>query len=211
MELFTYFRSTASYRVRLSLAYKQISYESHYVNLRENEQNREYKDINPFGLVPSLRAENGLISQSLSIIEYIENTHPTPPIFFKEPFKQSQAMAIAQAICCDIHPLNNLRVLNYLTNTLKINDEEKTNWYHHWVHEGFKPIEQMLLQTAGVFCIGDFISIADICLIPQVYNADRFNVDMSVYPTIAKINENVLSLDWAQKASPEMQGDACVL
>ncbi len=209
MELFTYFRSTSSYRVRLALAYKQISYDSNCVNLRTGEQNHEYKKINPFGLVPSLITESGLISQSLAIIEYIEKIHPTPPFFFKNPFQQSQAMAIALAISCDIHPLNNLKVLNYLTNVLKISDEEKTNWYHHWIHEGFKPIEQMLQQTSGDFCIGDNISVADICLIPQVYNANRFNVDISVYPTIKKINQKVLSLEWAKQASPEEQSDAC--
>ena len=210
MELFTYFRSTASYRVRLALGYKQIPYVPHYVNLRTNEHNQNYKNTNQFGLVPALNTDDGLITQSLSIIEYIENTHPTSPLFLENPFQQSQAMAIAQAICCDIHPLNNLRVLNYLSNTLKISDSEKTNWYHHWLHEGFKPIEQMLQQTSGSFCIGNTISVADICLIPQVYNAHRFNVDMAAYPIISKINQNILELEWAQKASPENQEDALV-
>lgn len=208
MELFTYFRSTASYRVRLALAYKQIPYNSNYVNLRTGEQNLEYKKINPFGLVPALATESGLISQSLAIVEYIEKMHPTPPLFFKDPFQQSQAMAIALAISCDIHPLNNLKVLNYLTNILKISDAEKTNWYHHWIHEGFQPIEQILQQTSGDFCIDDNISVADICLIPQVYNAHRFKVDMSAYPIITKINQKVLSLEWAKQASPEEQSDA---
>ena len=168
MELFTYFRSTASYRVRLALAYKQIAYESHYVNLRTDEQNQTYKTINSFGLVPALKTESGVISQSLAIIEYLEKTHPTPPLFLDNPFQQSQAMAIALAISCDIHPLNNLRVLNYLTKTLKISETEKNAWYHHWVHEGFQPLEQQLKKTAGDFCIGNTISVADICLIPQV-------------------------------------------
>lgn len=208
MELFTYFRSTSSYRVRLALAYKQIPYDSNYVNLRTGEQNHNYKNINPFGLVPTLVTESGMISQSLAIVEYIEKIHPTPPLFFKDPFQQSQAMSIALAISCDIHPLNNLKVLNYLINVLKISDEEKTNWYHHWIHEGFQPIEQILKQTRGDFCIGDNISVADICLIPQVYNAHRFNVDMSNYPTITKINQNILKFGWAKQASPEEQGDA---
>ena len=210
MKLFTYFRSTASYRVRLALAYKQIPYESHFVNLRVNEQSQDYKTINPFGLVPALQTESGTISQSLAIIEYIENRHPTPALFLKDSSLQSKAMEIALSISCDIHPLNNLRVLNYLSNVLKIDDTQKTDWYHHWVHEGFKPIEQMLAQTAGSFCIGDTISVSDICLIPQVYNANRFNVDMLSYPIIKKINKNVLSFDWAQKASPEVQEDALV-
>ena len=209
MELCTYFRSTASYRVRLVLDYKKIAYEPHYINLRANEQNQTYKNINSFGNVPALITESGVIPQSLAIIEYIEKKHPTPPIFLKDPFQQSQAMAIALSICCDIHPLNNLKVLNYLTKTLNINEQEKNEWYNHWVNEGFQPIEQMLQQTAGDFCIGNTISIADICLIPQVYNAHRFNVDMSSYPIISRINQAFLSLEWAKQASPEEQGDSC--
>lgn len=210
MELFTYFRSTASYRVRLALAYKQIPYESHFVNLRVNEQNQDYKTVNPFGLVPTLKTESGIVTQSLAIIEYIEKKYPTPALFLKDSFLQSKAMEIALSISCDIHPLNNLRVLNYLTNVLKIDDKKKTDWYHHWVHEGFKPIEQMLSQTAGSFCIGNTISVADICLIPQVYNAHRFNVDMANYSLIRKINQNIMDCDWAQKASPEAQEDAVI-
>ena len=208
MELFTYFRSTASYRVRLALAYKQIAFDPKYVNLRIDEQNQEYKNINGFGMVPALVSEAGVISQSLAIIEYLEKIHPTPTLFLDDPLQQSQAMAIALAISCDIHPLNNLRVLNYLTKTLNITESQKTAWYHHWVHEGFQPIEQMLSKTAGDFCVGNTISVADICLIPQVYNAHRFEVDMSPYPIIERINNFVLALDWTKPAIPEAQYDA---
>ncbi len=208
MELFTYFRSTASYRVRLVMAYKGIPYAPHYVNLRTNEQNQNYKNINPFGLVPTLSTEQGTIPQSLAIIEYLEKLHPAPALWLTNPFEQAQAMAIAQVICCDIHPLNNLRVLKYLTDTLGITEEQKKAWYQHWVHEGFKPLEKQLIETSGVFCVKDYLSIADICLIPQVYNANRFSVDLSAYPAIRRINETVLALDWTKAATPESQEDA---
>lgn len=208
MELFTYFRSTASYRVRLVMAYKGISYDSHYVNLRTNEQNQNYKQANPYGLVPALTTKQGVIFQSLAIIEYLETFHPTPSLWLNDPFQQAQAMAIAQSICCDVHPLNNLRVLQYLTNTLKISEEQKNAWYHHWVHEGFKPLEKQLKETSEKFCIQNHLSVADICLIPQVYNANRFGVDMSAYPNIQRINETVLALEWTKEAAPEVQKDA---
>ncbi len=208
MELFTYFRSTASYRVRLALAYKHIAYEPRYVNLRHDAKKQEYKNINQFGLVPALTTEAGVLPQSLAIINYLEKTHPTPPLFLDDPWQQSQAMAMALAISCDVHPLNNLRVLNYLTETLSITDAQKNAWYHHWVHEGFEPLEAQLKQTAGNFCIGQTISVADICLIPQVYNAIRFEVDLTPYPTIERINHFVLALEWAKQATPEAQADA---
>lgn len=207
MKLFTYFRSTASYRVRLVLSYKNIAYDSHYVNLRTNEQNQQYKEINPFGLVPTLKTTQGSISQSLAIIEYIEKIYPTPPIWLNDPFLQAQAMSIALAICCDIHPINNLRILKYLESSLNTSEEQKSTWYHHWVHEGFRPLENQLSYSAGTFCIGDDLSIADICLIPQVYNANRFNIDLSPYPTIKRVNDHLLSQRWAELAIPERQAD----
>ncbi len=207
MELFTYFRSTASYRVRLVMAYKGVTYTPRYVNLRTNEQNQDYSLVNPFGLLPALATEQGIISQSLAIIEYLETIHPTPSLWLDDPFQQAQAMAMAQAICCDIHPLNNLKVLKYLTNTLSLTDKQKNAWYHHWVHEGFKPLEMQLAKISGTFCIKNIISIADIFLISQVYNANRFEVDMSPYPNIQRINETVLALEWTKAAAPEIQGD----
>lgn len=208
MELFTYFRSTASYRVRLALSYKNLAYSPHYVNLRMNEQNHKYKATNPFGLVPTLVTSQGTIFQSLAIIEYLENLHPTPPLWLKDPFLQAQAMSVAQAICCDIHPLNNLRVLKYLENNLGLSEDQKTNWYQHWIHEGFKPLENQLNQTAGIFCIGDTLSIADICLVPQIYNANRFSIDLSPYPIIKRINDHVLAQNWTKATTPEEQEDA---
>ncbi len=208
INLFTYFRSTASYRVRLALAYKGIAYSANYINLRENEQNKQYKDINPSGLVPVLQTDLGIISQSLAILEFIEKQYPTPPLWLDNPFEQAQAMAIAQSICCDIHPLNNLRVLKYLTNTLKLSEEQKNDWYHHWIHEGFKALEKQLQQTSGNFCIKNTISVAELCLVPQVYNANRFGVDLGDYPIIRRINELVLEQEWTTSAVPEAQADA---
>lgn len=208
MELFTYFRSTASYRVRLALAYKGIPYTPRFINLRLNEQCQEYKFTNPMGLVPVLASEHGTIFQSLAILEYIEKVHPTPPLWLDDDFNQAQAMAMAQTICCDIHPLNNLRILKYLTETLKLSDDQKNAWYHHWIHEGFRALEKQLQLTSGKFCIEDTLSIADICLIPQVYNANRFEVNLYEYPIITRINETVLSQNWAAPAVPEAQADA---
>ena len=208
INLFTYFRSTASYRVRLALAYKGIAYSANYINLRENEQNKQYKDINPSGLVPVLQTDLGIISQSLAILEFIEKQYPTPPLWLDNPFEQAQALAIAQSICCDIHPLNNLRVLKYLTNTLKLSEEQKNDWYHHWIHEGFKALEKQLQQTSGNFCIKNTISVAELCLVPQVYNANRFGVDLGDYPIIRRINELVLEQEWTTSAVPEAQADA---
>jgi maleylacetoacetate isomerase len=208
MEIFTYFRSTASYRVRLALSYKNLAYKPHYINLRTNEQNQQYKETNPFGLVPTLTTEQGIIFQSLAIIEYLERTHPTPSLWLNNPFLQAQAMSIAQAICCDIHPLNNLRILKYLERNLGLSEEQKTDWYQHWIHEGFKPLEKQLSQMARNFCIGDNLSIADICLVPQVYNANRFNVNLSAYPTIKRVNEYVLAQPWIRTTTPEEQEDA---
>lgn len=208
MELFTYFRSTASYRVRLVCAYKNIPYNPHYINLRENEQNQEYKEHNYFGLVPALTTNQGTISQSLAIIEFLEKLHPAPPIWLQDAFFQAQAMSIALSICCDIHPLNNLRVLKYLKDSLEISEKQKNDWYHHWIHEGFLPLEKQLSQTASNFCIGNNLSIADICLVPQVYNAKRFAVDLSPYPIIKQINDHILSQNWTKMASPEEQSDA---
>lgn len=208
MKLFSYFRSTASYRVRLALAYKNIPYTPYYVNLRIDEQNQNYKKINPFGLVPALETNHGIIFQSLAIIEYLEKHYPNPSIWINDPFKQAQAMSIAQAICCDIHPLNNLKVLKYLTGTLEISEAQKNDWYHHWIHESFQALEKQLSETAGKFCVANTISIADICLIPQVYNANRFEVNLSEYPIIRRLNEAVLAQDWVKTAIPESQEDA---
>lgn len=208
MKLFTYFRSTASYRVRLVLAYKNISFAPYYVNLRNNEQNQDYLETNPFGLVPAVNSEKGVISQSLAIIEYLEKEYPTPALWLEDSFKQAQAMSFAQAICCDIHPLNNLRVLKYLTDVLCISEEQKNDWYKHWIHEGFKPLEKQLNGTAKEFCVGNKLSVADICLIPQVYNANRFGINLAPFPTIKRINDYVLAQNWARVAIPEAQGDA---
>ena len=207
--LYDFYRSTASYRVRITLNYKQIYYnlsEVHLVNNGGEQHYANYQAINPQKLIPTLKINNtdNYITQSLAIIDYLETKHPTPSIFPQDCIEKALAYSISLQISCDIHPLNNLRVLNYLTKNLNVNDAQKSDWYHHWIHEGFNAIEQKLstIQRSKLFCLGDKITIADICLIPQIYNANRFKLDMSPYPLLNSINEYCLTLEPFKKAAP---------
>lgn len=207
--LYDYFRSTASYRVRIVLAYKKIDYvrrEVHLINNGGEQHSPEYQNINPQQLVPCLYDESNQLnlSQSLAIIDYIEGKHPSPSIYTNNPVTDSQIKNVALSICCDIHPLNNLRVLSYLQNNLKVSDEEKLAWYHHWLHEGFAALETMLgkIKRQKPFCFSDKITLAEICLIPQMYNAHRFNLDLSAYPVLNEINTYCLSLEPFKLAAP---------
>lgn len=200
MILYDYFRSTASYRVRITLALKGIDHQSvpiHLVNNGGEQHSEAYRDINPQSLVPTLVSDEGPITQSLAIIDYLENICPTPSIYPDDNYQRAQVASIAGTIASDIHPLNNLRVLQYLTGEMGLSDKQKSVWYQHWIAEGFSAIEALLEPSGGEygFCFGSHITLADICLIPQVYNAHRFNVPMSSYPIISKINEHCLGLE----------------
>lgn len=207
IKLYDYFRSTACYRVRIALNLKQLDYEKIEVHLTRDggEQHSErYKHINPQGLVPCLEVNNSLISQSLAIIEYLEETFPTIPLLPKDPIMKANARSLALIVACEMHPLNNLRVLNQLKSQFQANEEQVKIWYHHWLKEGFDAFEKKLslLERSASVCVGDTFSLADVCLIPQVFNAKRFEFPMDNYPLINQINDYCLDQSAFKQASP---------
>ncbi len=207
MKLYDYYRSTASYRVRLALAIKNISYEKipiHLLNNGGEQYHPNYLSLNPQGLVPTLEENHQLFTQSLAIIEYLEETHPEPALLPSAPVERALVRSIALLVACDIHPLNCLRVINFLKSEFKTPEEQIMTWYHHWLKLGFDALETRLqtLTKGSPFCYGAKPSLADICLIPQVYNAERFNFPMENYPRISAINTHCLSLAAFQSAKP---------
>lgn len=208
MKLYSYFRSSAAYRVRIALALKGLDADILPINLLKGEQKSDdYLAINPQGLIPSLQVDDTVLSQSLAIMEYLEEVDNTVPLLPSDPVARASVRAMSQLIACEVHPLNNLRVLQYLTGELGVDDTTKVTWYAHWIHQGFASLEAMLTQHAGQFCYGDIPTMADCCLIPQVYNAKRFNVELSSYPTIMRIYEHCNSLPAFIQAKPENQID----
>ncbi len=211
MQLYTYFRSSAAYRVRIALNLKGLNAELipvHLVNNGGEQHSDAYKAVNPSELVPSWIEDDFKLGQSLSILEYLEEQHPDLALLPQDAQQRALVRAFSLAIACDIHPLNNLRVLQYLTGTLQVTDEQKTTWYKHWVETGFKALEALLADSNGKFCFGEQVTIADCCLIPQVYNALRFNIDLSVYPKITSIYQHCNTLVAFQNAVPEAQQEA---
>ncbi len=208
MKLYTYFRSSAAYRVRIALNLKEIEHELVAVNLLKSEQqSAEYLDKNPQGLLPALETDQGVLAQSMAILEYLEETYPQTPLLFGDAWQKAQIRNLCYAIACDIHPVDNLRVLKYLSTELGVDDEAKNAWYRHWVEVGFEKIE-LLLDAKYEYCVGDEPSLADVCLVPQVFNALRFNVDMTAYPKIAAIYERCNKLAAFSNAAPQNQPDA---
>ena len=212
MKLHGYFRSSAAFRTRIALNLKGLPYESVPHHLRKNEQRAPgYLKINPMGLVPALEDGPTVIAQSLAIIEYLDETHPTPPLLPKSPAERARVRSLALTIACEIHPLNNTRVLAYLKGALKASDAQHDEWYRHWILEGFRGIEGML-KTGGTgkFCHGDTPTIADVLLVPQVFNAKRFLDDaaLAVFPTIMRIFADCMKLEAFDKAQPSKQPDA---
>lgn len=208
MKLYTYFRSTAAYRVRIALNYKGIDYQPIYVNLKQGEQQlQQFLEVNPQGLVPVLEHDGFRITQSGAILAYLQELQPSPSLAPEDLRERVMAREIGMLILNDIHPLNNLRVLKYLSNQLNVDEAAKLKWYHHWIHEGFRALEKILAKSAGRYCVGDAVSVADTCLVPQVYNAERFEVDLSAYANIMMVNENCLKLSAFDKARPEKQLD----
>lgn len=207
--LHTYFRSSAAYRVRIFLALKGLEYQKAFVNLRQGQQTaKDYQQINAQGLIPAWEDDSGSYSQSLAIMLFIEDKYPTPALLPSDPAKKAQVLSVVQHIACDIHPLNNLRVLNYLKNTLHLGAAAVDDWYAHWIQLGFDALETILSQTAGRYCFGDTPTFADCFLIPQMYNAIRFNVDLSAYPTLCRIYEYANTQPAFIAAMPENQEDA---
>ena len=210
MILYDYFRSSAAYRVRIALQLKGLETERRFVHLRKGEQRAQaYLELNPQGLVPLLVVGTERIAQSLAIIEYLDEKHPSPPFLPAGAEDRAFVRSIALAIACDIHPLNNTRVLAYLSRDLAIEEPRRDIWYRHWVQEGFRAIETRLVERAGGrYCLGDSPTLADICLVPQVANANRLNVDMAPYPRIGAINAACLAHPAFAAAHPERQPDA---
>lgn len=207
IQLYDYFRSTASYRVRITLALKGIEVdikEVHLVNNGGEQHQQAYLQINPQGLVPTLIIDKAILNQSLAILDYLEKQFPEPSIFPEDITERSHAYGIALSIACDIHPLNNLRVLNYLKTNFSAKPSDVKQWYHHWLKLGFDSIEKNLetYQVSESFCIGEQVSIADICLIPQVYNAIRFEFPLHDYPRITKIYDTCMNLSCFEKTKP---------
>ncbi|MEC4088958.1 MULTISPECIES: maleylacetoacetate isomerase [Pseudoalteromonas] len=207
MKLYTYFRSSAAYRVRIALNLKDLDHELVPVNLLKSEQQgTDYLSKNNQGLLPALETDQGVLAQSLAILEWLEETYEAAPLLPADAWEKAQVRNFCYAIACDIHPIDNLRVLKYLSNELSVSDEQKNTWYRHWVIEGFKKLEVMLGDS--LFCFGDKPSLADVCLVPQVYNALRFKVDMNDFPKIARIYEHCNTLPAFKDAAPENQADA---
>lgn len=204
IKLYDYVRSTAAYRVRIALNLKQLAYQSIPVSLLDGEQrSAEYLSLNPTGLVPSLEIGEGVITQSLAIIEYLEEQYPEPALLPTAPMQRAECRALALDIACDIHPLNNLRALKHLTSTLGHSEQEKLAWYHHWLKQGFAAIESKLAQSDFPFCCGTEPTMADVCLVPQFFNARRFELDLTPYPRMVEVEQNCLALAAFANASPD--------
>ena len=211
MKLYSYFRSSAAYRVRIALNLKNLSYEVipvHLINNGGEQRSQAYTQLNPTQLVPTLSIGEAAIGQSLAILEYLEEQFPQVPLLPKDALQRAHVRSFAQHIACDIHPINNLRVLQYLSQDLQISDEQKQAWYAHWIHKGFTALETDLAQRNTDFCFGETPTIADCYLVPQVYNAQRFKLDLSAYPNILKVNHNCNQVPAFQLAAPEQQIDA---
>ena len=210
--LHNYYRSSTSYRVRIALEMKGLTYDYVPHHLRHGEHlEPTYLSVNPQGLVPALILEGGtLLTQSLAIIEYLDETTPDPPLLPRDALGRARVRMLAQMIACDIHPVNNLRVLTSLRNLFGASDQDVVNWFRHWVNEGFQPLEKILASSpqTKTFCNGDTPGLADICLVAQIASNARFGVDLTPYPTISRIHAACMALPAFQKAAPENQIDA---
>jgi maleylacetoacetate isomerase len=208
VKLYDYYRSSSSYRVRIALNIKNISYEAltvHLLNKGGEQYQPDYLQLNPQGLVPTLHENGHIISQSLAIIEYLEEINPSPPLLPQTPLGRAQVRSMALAIACDMQPLNNLRVLTRLRTELRAKEEQVMDWYHHWLKQGFDAFENRLqsMRHKNQVCYGSEVSLADLCLIPQVHNAHRFGFSMENYPIINEINAYCLTLPPFKDAAPK--------
>ena len=210
MKLYSFFRSSAAYRVRIALNLKGLPYEMVPIHLSKDggqQRKPDFVAVNPQMRVPALVLSSGdVLLQSLAIIEYLDDIHPEPPLLPSDPVERAQVRAVSQIIACDIHPLNNTSALNYLKGPLKHDQAAADEWYRHWVAQGFEAIEALL--RPGPYAFGANVTMADLCLVPQVFNARRFKVDLNKYPKIAAVDAACLKLPAFDKARPENQPDA---
>ncbi len=210
MRLYSFFRSSAAFRVRIALNLKGVAYETVTVDLPNAEHRRdEFRALNPQATIPTLDDDGTILWQSLAIIEYLDTRFPTPRLIPAEAIARAHVQALAQLIACEIHPLNNLRVLNYLRGELQLDAAAVSQWYTHGVAEAFGPLEKLVGRFGGGrFCYGDSVSLADVCLVPQMYNARRFSVDVTSYPTLVRIAEGLEREPAFASAAPVLQPDA---
>lgn len=213
MKLYSYFRSSASYRVRIALNLKGLPYDTlpvHLVRDGGEQLQPAYRAVNPDAIVPTLVQGDDVLMQSVAIVEYLDEVHPAPSLLPGTPLDRAFIRSIALQVACEIHPMNNLRVLKYLKHQLKVDEAAKNAWYAHWIEAGFASLEKRLADDprVGTFCFGESPTLADLCLVPQVFNARRFNVDVSGYPTIERIVDHAATLDAFARAAPAEQPDA---
>jgi maleylacetoacetate isomerase len=209
MELYNYFRSSASFRVRIALALKGLAYDYKPVHLTKNEQfNESYTAVSASRLVPLLRDGDQMLTQSLAIIEYLDETHPQPALLPASPVERARVRALALDVACEIHPLNNLRVLRYLVRDLKLTEEDKDRWYRHWVETGLEVVERQLAAQPARYCHGDTPTLADCCLVPQVFNAQRMKCRTEHVPHVMRVFEACMMLPAFTKTQPSECPDA---
>lgn len=213
MKLYSYFRSSASYRVRVALALKGLPCEYEAIHLLKDggqQHSPAYKELNPLGIVPTLEDGEHPLTQSLGIVEYLDELHPAPPLLPESAADRAFVRSVALQVACEIHPVNNLRILQYLTKEIGVSDAQKTEWYRHWIASGFHPIEKQLAsdRRVGDFVFGNSPTLADIFLVPQVWNARRFNISLEAYPTLTRLVDQAMTLDAFEAAEPARQPDA---
>jgi len=210
MRLYSFFLSSAAFRVRIALNLKGVDYETVSVNLPQGEhRDGTFLATNPQATVPVIDDDGTILWQSLAIIDYLDARFPEPRLIPEEPVARARVQALAQLIVCDMHPLNNLRVRNYLRGELKLDEAGLSRWYKHWIAEGFAGLEALVRRfTGGRYCFGDAVSVADVCLVPQVYNARRFDCDLAPYPTILRIADGLQAEPAFARAAPDVQPDA---
>ena len=211
MKLYTFFRSSAAFRMRIALNYKGLAYEALPVSLPKNEHKLEgYLALNPQGLVPALEDGGNILVQSLAMMEYLEETHPLPPLLPATAADRAYVRAVAQIIACEIHPLNNLRTLRYIKQRFALDEEGVNQWYRHWIVDGLGGLEAYVAgaKKSGKYCCRDQITLADCCLVPQVFNAQRYQCELAPYPEIMRIFGECMQLDAFIAAQPSKQPDA---
>jgi maleylacetoacetate isomerase/maleylpyruvate isomerase len=210
VKLYTYFRSSAAFRVRIALNLKGLAYDPIFIHLAKGEHRKpEYSGVYPQGLLPTLIDDGEALSQSLAIMEYLDETHPEPPLLPKDALGRARVRSLSLLVACEIHPLNNLRTLQYLKRHLGQNEEQINSWYRHWVADGLLKLEADLSKAGtGKFCHGERPTMADCCLVPQIFNAKRYNSDLTAFPTVMRVFDACMKLEAFERAQPAKQPDA---